>query len=398
MYMKKLFFFIFLVLLILGSFVSSNNSALAKEKKINLYFFYGSGCPHCAAESKFLNKLEQKYPEIDIKRYDAYAKENQELLFSFCETCHSEKYIGSVPMLFIKSSTAPSEEKPIFILGFDNENGMGKKIETAIQKALKDSSNDNTSDNGNNKIHLPFLGNIDTSKYSLPALTVILGFLDGFNVCSLGALVFILGLVLAFRSRKKTLIFGSIFILTTAISYGILMFLWYQLFAVLSPYINIMNVVVGLIALAGGIYFANQFIKFRKQGVVCETGQKSKTISQLSSHLSETFKNNKNIFAVLGAIFIFSALVTIIEFPCSAAIPVVYAGILSQAGLPFLQYIFYISLFIFLYLLDELVVFLMAFFTMKVWLTSQKATLWITLVEAIILSLLGIYYLFSWLI
>ncbi len=393
--MKKFFFFIFLALLVLENSVFSNNLALAEENKVNIYFFYGSNCPHCAAESRFLNKLEQKYPEIDIKRYNAYAKENQELLFSLCEQCQSKTYIGSVPMLFIKSSAAPSKEKPIFILGFDNENGMGKEIETAIQKTLQYRPNDDTSNNG---IRVPFLGNINASKYSLPALTVILGFLDGFNVCSLGALVFILGLVLAFRSRKKTLIFGSIFLLTTAISYGILMLLWYQLFMVLSPYIDAMNIVVGLIAIAGGIYFANQFIKFRKQGIVCETGQKSKTVSQLSTRLSETFKNNKNVFAVLGAIFLFAAIVTIIEFPCSAAVPVAYAGILSQAGLSHLQYIFYICLFVSLYLLDELVVFLVAFFTMKLWLTSQKATLWITLIEAIILSLLGICYLFSWLI
>ncbi len=389
--MKKFFFFIVLVLLVLGSFIFSNNSTLAKEKKVNIYFFYGSSCPHCAAENKFLNKLEQKYPEIDIKRYDAYAKENQELLLSLCKQCSSERYIGSVPMLFIKSPTVSQEEKPVFILGFNNEAGVGKNIEKAIQNCIKDICPSNESNN--NKITVPFLGKIDASKYSLPALSIILGFLDGFNVCSLGALVFILGLVLAFHSRKKTLIFGSIFLLTTAISYGILIFLWYQLFTVLAPYIGIMNVVVGLIALAGGVYFANQFIKFRKQGVVCETGQGSKTISRLSSRLSETFKNNKNIFAILGAIFVFSALVTIIEFPCSAAVPVVYAGILSQAGLSHLQYLLYISLFIFLYLLDELVVFLVAFFTMKLWLTSQKATLWITLVEAIILLLLGASYL-----
>jgi len=354
--MKKLFFFSFLFSLILGNFVFSNNSVLAKENKVNVYFFYGSSCPHCSAENKFLNKLEQKYSEIEVRRYDAYAKENQELLFSLCEQCQSERYIGSVPMLFIKSSIAPPEEKPTFILGFDNENGMGKKIETAIQKALQYRPNGNTSSNENNGIHVPFLGNIDASKYSLPALTIVLGFLDGFNVCSLGALVFILGLVLVFHSRKKTLIFGGIFILTTAISYGILMFLWYQLFTIFSPYIGAMNVVVGLIAIAGGIYFANEFIKFRKQGVVCKTGQKSKTISQLSARLSETLKSSKNIFVVLGAIFLFAAIITIIEFPCSAAVPVAYAGILSHMGLSHLQYILYICLFVSLYLLDELVV------------------------------------------
>ena len=43
--------------------------------------------------------------------------------------------------------------------------------------------------------NIPLIGEIDLAKYSLPAQAVVLGFFDGFNVYSLGALVLILGLV-----------------------------------------------------------------------------------------------------------------------------------------------------------------------------------------------------------
>jgi len=45
-------------------------------------------------------------------------------------------------------------------------------------------------------------------------------------------------------------------------------------------------------------------------------------------------------------------------------------------------------------MLDEIIVFLIAFFTMKIWLASSKIVVWITLLEAIILLALGFYYLF----
>ena len=33
------------------------NSVFAQNNKVYLYFFYGDGCPHCAKEEKFLDKI-----------------------------------------------------------------------------------------------------------------------------------------------------------------------------------------------------------------------------------------------------------------------------------------------------------------------------------------------------
>ncbi len=98
---------------------------------------------------------------------------------------------------------------------------------------------------------------------------------------------------------------------------------------------------------------------------------------------------------LLANVLLFAAIITIIEFPCSAMVPVAFAGILAQARLPALFYLLYITLYLIFYLLDEIIVFLIAFFTMKVWLTSSKITTWITLTEALILFILGFYYLFG---
>ena len=276
-----------------------------------------------------------------------------------------------------------------FFLGFDNGEGIGRRIENSIRKNLGYPALPGE----NGKITVPLLGEINIGKYSLLTLTVILGFLDGFNVCSLGALVFILGLVLAFRSREKVLVFGGIFILTTAVIYGLLMVLWYQFFSLLSSYIGAMQVVVGLIAIGGGIYFFKEFLKFRKQGPVCEMGVSQGIAAKFTSRMQKSFKNSKNIFAVIGSLLVFAALITVIEFPCSAAVPVVYAGILTQAELAPFQYIFYIALFVFLYMADEIIIFLVSIATMKLWLASKKFVTYITLIEAIVLFLLGVYYL-----
>ena len=380
--MKKLLLSVFLLFLLLGNFLFSSDLAFAKEEKVNITFFYSATCTHCKAEEVFLSKLENIYPKLTVTSYLDTNPDSSLLLKSLLKEHGAEKYFGSVPLTFV--------EDALFI-GFDNEDGVGKKIENAIQKSLAGLSAIDPSDND---IKVPFLGEINVNNYSLPILTIILGFLDGFNVCSLGALIFILGLVLALKSRKKILIYGGIFLLTTSIIYGLLIFLWYKLFSFFSSYLVLMNIVVGLVALIGSAYFWKQLIKFKKQGVTCESDT-NKTVNKMTQRLSSTLNNKKNIFLILGSILIFAVIITIIEFPCSAAVPLVFAGILSQANLGPFQHFFYISLFLLLYLLDELVVFFVAFFTMKIWLSSQKATVWVTAIEAIILMLLGIYYLLT---
>ena len=378
--MKKISFFIFIFILLFNAF------NFVSAQQIEIDFFYSPMCPHCTEEKKFLNDFQERYPEVKINRYSTFDKESVELL----KNLYNEYQVpanrqGMVPITFTNNK---------YFVGFNEK--IGKSIEECILECKPDGVSDGgvTIIDLDENIELPFIGKINIKKYSLPFLAVVLGALDGFNVCSLGALVLILGLVLAIDSRKKTLLFGGIFILTTAIIYGLLIFIWYQIFSYLVPYMKIMKILIGLISIGGAIYFFKQFLKFRKYGPTCEITPGKGIMSRFSSKFRESFKKSTNIFLVLGSVLLFAAIITIIEFPCSAVVPVAFAGILAQSDLSTISYLFYIILFVFFYMLDEVVIFLIAFFTMKIWLASSKVVTWITLFEAIILFCLGIYYLF----
>lgn len=373
--MKRILFLT--ILIFLGVFFFSYRVS-AQEIEIN--FFYSKACPHCATEQKFLDTIEQKYPQVTINRHSISLAQCRGELIDLCKKHDIEQYIGLVPLTFI------GEE---FFLGFDNPEDMGQKIETSIQNQLKGLEKPSQNQE---KINLPIIGEIDISKYSLPVLAVILGTLDGFNICSLGALILILGLVLALKSRKKILVFGGIFILTTAVVYGALIFLWHQLFSLFAPYQKIMTILIAVISIGGGIYFLKEFIKFKKQGPACDIAG-SNIISKLSSKIQKKLTGTGGILGIIISILMFAVVITIVEFPCSAAVPVVFAGVLAKAQLPTTLYLFYITIFILLYMFDEILIFLIALFTLKLWLASPKFVTWITLVEAIVLFALGFYYL-----
>lgn len=361
--------------------ILANFSFVFSAEKLQIHFFYSTICPRCAVEQKFLEEIEQKYPEVEINRYLTGDPKNQDLLRELSRQHNAERYIGLVPLTFVGED---------FFLGFDNAEGIGKKIENSIQGQIGQIEKPPTEPE--KKVTLPLIGELDTSKYSLPLLTIVMGALDGLNICSLGALVLILGLVLALRSRTKILILGSIFVLTTALVYGLLIVLWYELFSFLSPYLKAMEILIGTLGIGGGIYFLRQFIKFRKQGPVCEA-ETGGIVSRFSYQIKEAFKKPGNILGIIGAVFLFAGVITIVEFPCSAAVPVVFAGLLAKAKLSTFSYLFYIALFVLFYMLDEILIFLVAVFKMTVWLASPKFVTWVTLIEAIFLFLLGVYYL-----
>lgn len=348
------------------------------QEKATVHFFKTETCSHCVAEDVFLAGLEEKYSNLEVLRYFINSSQDRELLKELAEKYGAQRYVGVVPITFVGDD---------FFVGFDNAEGIGLQIEESIQKQIKGLKSEG------DFMRLPILGNIDTSGYSFFSLSVILGFLDGFNVCSLAALVLILGLVLVLKSRRKIMLFGGVFIFTTAVVYGLLIVLWYQLFSYLAQYIRILEILVGILAVSGSAFFFRQFVRFRKYGPSCSASAGGSLISRFFRKIQEIFEKSNSTLVLLGGVFLFALVVAIIEFPCSAAIPVVFAGALAKAQLSSASSLFYITLFVLFYMLDELVVFLVAVFKMNIWLASPKFTIWVTLMEAIILALLGFYYL-----
>ncbi|RLC34590.1 MAG: hypothetical protein DRZ76_02405 [Candidatus Nealsonbacteria bacterium] len=381
--MKKIILPVITLIFLFGGF----NFALAQDVEID--FFYSPICPHCAREKVFLEELESEYPQIKINRYDVInSQENQRLLGEFYEKYKMpESLQGLVPATF-------TSEK--YFIGFDDK--IAEEMKNCLEECLRPGKEEFSLTHTSiikKSIKIPLLGEIKLSNLSFPLMAAVLGFLDGVNICSLGALILILSLVLALDSRKKIIIFGGVYILTTALIYGFLIFFWYKLFEILAPYLKIMNLLIGILGIGGGIYFFRQFWKSRKSPPTCESEVGGKISSKFLPKLQKLLKKPSSLLLAAGAVFAFAFVVTLVEFPCSAVVPVAFTAVLAQAGLPWAVYLLYIAIFVLFYLLDEIIVFLIAVFTSKIWLTSPKFLKWILFLEAVILLSLGFYYLFS---
>jgi len=346
-----------------------------------VYFFHSSTCPHCRKEQIFLDAMQAKYPTLSIERYEVSEQESVVRMKELAEKHNIQDQLGGVPLTFIGNA---------HFLGFDAPEKMGVAIEQAIQTTLLGTAEKQ----GEQKKYfdLPFLGRVYADTFSLPLLAITLGFLDGFNVCSLGALMLIIGMTLKLQQRRSIILLGGTFVLTTAFVYGGLIVLWYKVFEYLSLYINYVKIGITFLALGGGVYFLKEYMRMRKEGAVCQL-QESRLIARLMEKTGRSFKDNTKILALVGVVLLFATVVAVVEFPCSAATPLIFAGILADTGLSTIAYISHIALFVLFYMIDEIFIFTIAAYRLKLWMTNGAFTKYAVLAEAVILFAIGGVYL-----
>jgi LPXTG-motif cell wall-anchored protein len=210
------------------------------------------------------------------------------------------------------------------------------------------------SDDGTFTFDLPMLGVVDLRTFSLFSLSLILGTIDGFNPCAMWVLVTFLVLLSQAGSKKKMMLLAGIFILAEAVMYNLILNVWYKTwdFVALD---QLVTPLVGFLALGGGAFFLWRWRKNKDAALVCDITDldtQSKTINRFK-HIVQSPITLTSIAAIL--VIAFS--VNIIEFACSIGIPQAYTKILELNGLVFLERQWYILVYTFGYMVDDLVIF-----------------------------------------
>lgn len=73
------------------------------ENKLNIYLFWGKGCPHCEEEWKFLNRIAPKYyDKIHVYGFEVWnSEENQKIMNEFKDELNISKDSG-IPLTIIE--------------------------------------------------------------------------------------------------------------------------------------------------------------------------------------------------------------------------------------------------------------------------------------------------------
>lgn len=392
--MKKLF-----VVLAILFFLTGFGREVLAGNEINIYFFWGDGCPHCAKEEKFLEKLEDKYPEIRIYDYEIYnSQENQILYQKAVETLMARG--GGIPFTVVGNKR---------FIGF-TEGATDKEIESQVIYCINNKYNDSLAnvlgvppakiedqnqplpDNQRESkiINLPIIGEIDALSFSLPLLTVIIGVLDGFNPCAMWTLLFLISLLLGMQNKTRMWILGSSFIIASAAVYFLFMAAWLNLILFLG-FIIWIRILIGLVALGAGGYNLKDF--FTNKGDECKvtgTEKRQRVFARLKA-----ITQQKSFWLALGGVILLAFAVNLVELICSAGLPAVYTQVLALSSLAKWQNYLYLLLYIFFFMLDDLLVFFAAMITLQMTGVTTRYTRASKLIGGILMLVIGLLLIFK---
>jgi len=331
--MRNKIFFLLIFIFFLSIFLPKG--VLASEK-VEIYFFWGQGCPHCAKEKPFLEELKQKYPQLEIKEFEVYYSEENQKLFQKVAQAYNTQPEG-VPMTFIGKD---------FIVGFESEKTTGKEIENLIQKCLQTYCPSPT--------EILAAGGIDkcqttkeekcislfgkeikiSSQSSLLFLGIILGLAEGINPCMLSVLLFLLTYILAIGSKERAVKVGLVYVLSVFIVFSLFLLGLLKIMSLVA-FISKLKIVIAIFAFIVSLILIKEFFAYGKW-ISLEIPERTKpTIEKLVKK------------GTIPSAILLAFLSSLVELPCTVGIPLIYTTILATKSKIFhIPYIMWFAFFV----------------------------------------------------
>jgi cytochrome c biogenesis protein CcdA len=344
----------------------------AIEPSLDIVLFWHEGCPRCADEREWLQAVEIDYPDLAIHQYqvDKDHPANKDLF-----TAYGERY------------DFPATNVPVTVIGERVWIGWTSSIEKDITEAVDSaargefpqaglygsvdegtcSQDDPYCVVGEVYVDVPFFGQVSLGEKSLLASTLIIGFVDGINPCSLWVISVLLTIVIRTASRRRVIAIGATFLTVTAGMYALYMA---SIFSALTfvDFIGAIQITVAIVAAVFAFVSIKDYFAFKKGLSFTISDSKKpgiyKRIRDAAGHHS--------LIPALAATVALGVAVSLIETPCTAGFPIIWMGLLKSADVGFLGTALLFVAYMIPFLLDEMIVFGIAVVTMKATKMQEK--------------------------
>jgi thiol-disulfide isomerase/thioredoxin len=397
--MRKLLLALILFSITTGPAYAQENLPIVgsgSPKAVTLYLFWGNGCPHCAAEEVFLKTLEKEYPTLTVRKFEVWGSAtNREIFKNTGQKLEAD--IKGVPFTVVGDR---------YVGGFLTDDTTGAEIRDYVDSCTKDGCTDvvanlapplpekkvvvpkenpwaNAPKSLPKEVNVPIIGKISLTSLSLPAIAAVIGALDGFNPCAMWILLFLISLLLSLENRKKRWLLGSTFIAASSLVYFLFMAAWLNILLFIG-FIVWVRVAIAVFALGAGAFSLHKYWQHRTGCIVEKDDKRKKTFEKL-----KRITYDKNLLVALFGIIALAFAVNLVELLCSAGFPAIFTQILSLNQLPPVQYYLYILLYIFFFMLDDIIVFIIAMKTLEVTGISTNYAKYSHLIGGTLMLLIG---------
>jgi len=388
---------LFLILIIFSLAVGNQSvQALAQDTQVNIYFFWGDGCPHCEKAKPILEEIAQGDPGIEMYEFEVYNDQaNLDLFFEVAAAYGFEP--TGVPTIFVadrywvgysediqlqieqyieQCQVKGCDDPGIEILsngGFIEPTAVVPSPEPTAPPVTEPSATpaevsdppagEDAPGDGRPglSITLPLIGMVDLSSQSMLISTLLISFVDGFNPCSIWVLSMLLAITLNTQSRKKVMIVGLVFIFVTGLVYALFIAGLFTVLRIVS-FVGWIQVVVALVALFFGLVNIKDYFWY-KEGLSFTISDEKKP--GIYKGIRRILNAEESLWGMIGATIVLAAGVSLVEFSCTAGFPVLWTNLLNSQNVTGLAFVALLFVYMLVYQIDELGIFLVSVLTLR---------------------------------
>ena len=347
-----------------------------EDGKVNFYLFKGEGCPHCADEEKWLQDIKKEYKDyVNFYEFEVWYDEN------------NSKMMEKAKEIFDFSGPGV----PFTVIGDKYYSGFSDSIGTMMENTINDYLNTEINDDFNKKIDIPILGKVNMKNSSLGIIAIVLGFVDGFNPCAMWILLFLINMFLGTKDKKKSWILGFTFLVISAFIYFLSMLGINVIIGVAT--VGYLKIAIAIFILIMGIFSLRKYLKIRKEEAGCsivDNRKRKKLVTKVKKIIS-----SKNFILSIVGISTLAISVNLIELACSLGFPMIFTEMLTINNITGISRILYLLLYIFFYMIDDMVVFTISMITLQATGITNKYNKLCALVSSIIMIIMGLLLIFK---
>ncbi len=360
-------------------------SAAQVSAAVVLEVFTRAGCPHCERAGRFLESLRAETPQlrIDVRRVDQDAAALARLR-ALCQ--EAGVTTPGVPAFRVGSH---------LVVGFADEETTGGRLRALVagDGGVSAGAEVCTAERGAgcvvpldapDAVRTRLFGTLNVQDLGLPAFTVALGLLDGFNPCAMWVLLLLLSLLVNLHDRRRMAVVATTFVAVSGLMYFAFMAAWLNVFLLVGVS-RTAQVTLGLIALAvGALNVKDAAALGRGPSLAIPAGAKPGIYARMRLVLAA-----ENLAPALVWVVVLAVLVNVIELLCTAGFPAVYTAILAAQPVSRPVHYAYLALYTLAYVTDDALMVVVAVVTLGRHKLAEHEGRWLKLVSGLVMLALG---------
>ncbi len=341
--------------------------ASASEESV-LLVYVRADCPHCAQAKAWLPELERSRPGLTViyRAVDTDTGARDELM-SFAHLTGT--WPPGVPTFVYRG---------LLYSGFDTPASSGPEIEAMLDGAA-------AAPQAGNGIDAGWLGRLSVTELGLPAFTLAVGLLDGFNPCAMWVLLFLLSMLVHLKDRRRMALIAGTFVLVSGAVYFLFMAAWLNLFLAVGLSTALRIALASLALAIAAINIKDFFRPGAGVSLSIPDAAKPGLYARMRRILAA-----RTLGLSLFGVAALAVLVNLVELLCTAGLPAMYTAILAQQSLSPAAHYGYLALYIVGYIMDDALMVGTAVWALSSSKLSVGAGQWLKLVSGLVMALLGV--------